>query len=197
MVGIMKKDKKNVQGSKATEKNKLSGTTESGSGTPDREVKELTETLKRVQADFENYRKQVEKRIEEMKQVASKDIIVKLLPILDNFELAIKNKESEEEFCKGVELIYAQIFSILEEEGLEQIKTEGEVFDPYKHEALIKEESDLPENTIVEVLQKGYELNDKVIRHAKVKLSKGTEKAELSGTTEGGKEVKNDNQKNS
>ena len=99
------------------------------------DVKELTETLKRVQADFENYRKQVEKRIEEMKNEAAKDIILKLLPILDNFELAIKNNTHKDEFCKGVELIYAQIFSILEEEGLKPIEAKGK-FDPYKHEAL-------------------------------------------------------------
>jgi len=136
---------------------------------------ELKELLQRTQANFENYRKQQEKRIEDIREMASKEIILQLLPILDNFELALKsdNSQNTPQFIKGVELIYSQFFSIIEEKGIEVIQTENKKFDPYFHEALMKVESDKPENTIVEVLQKGYLLNGKVIRHAKVKVSSG------------------------
>ena len=134
--------------------------------------KELTETLQRVQADFENYKKQVEKRAPEMEKMATKKVISELLPILDSFELALKNKDCKE-FADGIELVYSQFFSALEKQGLKTINTQGEKFDPFKHEALLKEESKEPEDTIIDELQKGYTLNDEVIRFTKVKLSKG------------------------
>ena len=132
-------------------------------------IKELTELLQRVQADFENYKKRVEKEKSEFVNYAKKDMILKLLPILDNFELALKNKEKE--FHKGVELIYAQIVSILEKEGVKTINPLNEKFDPFRHEALLTEKSD-KEDIVLEVFQKGYALNDKVIRHARVKVGK-------------------------
>ncbi|MFH0700995.1 MAG: nucleotide exchange factor GrpE [Candidatus Woesearchaeota archaeon] len=137
----------------------------------EQEVQELTELLKRTQANFENYRKQVEKRIEEYQQFATKDLLLQLLPLLDNFELALKaSSQNVEDLRKGVEMIYAQLFKMLENQGLEMIPCCGK-FDPYFHEALIKEESDKSEGTILEELQKGFTLNGKVIRHAKVKIS--------------------------
>ena len=138
--------------------------------TPSKE-EELTELLKRTQANFENYRKQVEKRIEEYQQFATKDLLLQLLPLLDNFELALKaSSQNVEDLKKGVEMIYAQLFQMLENQGLELIPCCGK-FDPYFHEALIKEESDKSEGKILEELQKGFTLNGKVIRHAKVKIS--------------------------
>jgi len=136
------------------------------------ELLEMKELLQRKQAELENYRKQVDKRFVEVREFATKDIILQLLPILDNFELALKsNQDHTSEFVKGVELIYSQFFSVLENNGVEVIKKKE--FDPYYHEALMKVDSDLPENTIVEELQKGFMLNDKVIRHTKVKISSG------------------------
>lgn len=133
---------------------------------------EVTELLQRTQANFENYRKQTEKRVEDIRKMASKDMILQILPVLDNFELALKNSENKEEFIKGVELIYSQLFSVLENNGVKIINTDNE-FDPFYHEALMKVDSELPENEIVEEFQKGFTLNDKVIRHSKVKVSSG------------------------
>ncbi len=148
----------------------------------------MKDLLQRTQANFENYRKQTEKRIEDIRAMASKDIILQVLPVLDNFELALKNNDHTSEFTQGtekskisctptktfvegVELIYSQLFSVLENNGITVIKKKE--FDPFYHEALMKVDSKLPENTIVEELQKGFMLHDKVIRHTKVKISSG------------------------
>ncbi len=135
---------------------------------------ELTETVKRIQADFENYRKRMEKNMDDLRKMAGKNMIMKLLPTLDNFSLALKSSP-DTDFAKGIELIYSQLISLLQEEGLAEIKFQKE-FDPYLHEPLLKIESPEPENTILEILQPGYTLKDQVIRHAKVKLSKGNKK---------------------
>ena len=134
--------------------------------------KDLTEMLQRKQAEFENYRKQQEKRIEDIREQANKDLILQLLPLLDNFNLALKNCQTNgKEFVKGVELIYSQLFTVLENNGVKPIQTDNQDFDPYFHEALMKINSEKPENTIIEELQKGFLLKDRVIRHAKVKVS--------------------------
>lgn len=135
-------------------------------------IKELTDTLQRVQADYENYKKRVERDIRHFAECANKDIIAKLLPVLDSFELAIKNKENKDDFIKGVELIYSSLFSMLEKEGLRPIKAEGKKFDPFCHEALISEKSDKEEGIVTEELQKGYMLKNNILRASKVKISK-------------------------
>jgi molecular chaperone GrpE len=137
------------------------------------QVKELTELLQRTQANFENYRKQHEKRVQEIHEQAGKELMVQLLTVLDNFELALKSTDNSKEFVKGMALIYSQLSNLLEDKGLIQIKTKNNMFDPHFHEALIKIESDKPENMIIEELQKGFLLNNKVVRHAKVKISSG------------------------
>ncbi len=137
----------------------------------DEKIKELTELLQRLQAEFENSMKRMEREKYDFLQFAKKDVITKLLPILDNFELALKNTENKEEFQKGVELIYAELYSMLENEGVRKIEAVGK-FDHYKHEALLSEEADKEKGTILEELQKGYLLHDKVIRTAKVKVAK-------------------------
>lgn len=138
-------------------------------------VAELTELLQRTQADFENYRKQMEKRMQETRVMAAENIILQLLPIIDNFELALKNTDHQKhgDFIAGIKLIHAQIASLLKDQGVKEIETKNKLFDPYFHEALMKVESDLPENTIVEEFQKGFTLHGQVIRHAKVKVSSG------------------------
>lgn len=137
------------------------------------ELKEMKETLQRVQAEFENYRKRTEKQKEDFLKYASSGIISEMLPILDSFELAIKNKEDMENFKKGVEMIYSQLFSLLEKKGLKQIEAENKKFNPYVHEALMQEESDKEDGMVIEEFQKGYMLGDHVLRHSKVKVSKG------------------------
>ena len=134
-------------------------------------IDELTDTLKRLQAEFENYKKWNVKEKTEFVKYANADVITQLLPVLDSFEIALKNTADKDKFIEGMKIIYAQFHSILESEGLKQIKSVGEKFDPYKHEVLMKEESDKPEETVLEEFQKGYMLNDKVLRHSKVKIS--------------------------
>jgi len=148
---------------------------------------EMTELLKRTQANFENYRKQQEKRIEEIRAFAAKDVILQLLPIIDNFELALKNTKCEKnEFIQGIELIYSQLHSFLGNNNIQVIETKNKLFNPCYHEALMRAESELPVNTILEELQKGFTLHDKVIRHAKVTISTG--KKEVNKTNiNGGK----------
>ncbi|MCK4522361.1 MAG: nucleotide exchange factor GrpE, partial [Nanoarchaeota archaeon] len=133
---------------------------------------ELTETLQRLQAEFENYKKYVEKRNGDFIKSANADLIKKLLPMLDSFELALKNTKSHQEFVKGIELIYSQLFQTLEEQGLKPIEALNNKFNPGLHEVLLQEESDKEEGTITEELQKGYMLNGIAIRHSKVKITK-------------------------
>lgn len=136
----------------------------------------LKDLLLRTQANFENYRKQSQKRLEELQQMAARDVLVQLLPVIDNLALALKNVDPAhlEDFVKGVTLISDQFTTLLEELAVHRIPTEGK-FDPFLHEAIMKVPSDKPENIILEEFQRGFTLNGKVIRHAKVKVSAGTE----------------------
>jgi molecular chaperone GrpE len=134
-------------------------------------IEDLTDTLQRLQADFENYKKHIEKRYLDSNKRIKADLINRLLPILDSFELGLKNTKDQEEFKKGIELIFSQFFQILEDMGLRKIELNGK-FDPYKHEVLITEESDKEEGTILKELQKGYMIEDMVLRHTKVKVAK-------------------------
>ena len=134
-------------------------------------IEELTDTLKRLQAEFENYRKRIEKEKAEFVKYSNADIIADILPVLDSFEMALKHTNEPQKFINGMKLIYAQLHSALEAEGLKPIKADGEKFDPYRHEVLMKEDSEKPEGTILEEFQKGYMLNDKVLRFSKVKIS--------------------------
>ena len=134
-------------------------------------IEELTDSLKRLAAEFENFKKRIDRERIEFMKYAHSDLIEKLLPVLDSFELALKNTINTEKLIEGVKMIYAQFYSVLESEGLKQIHATGQKFDPYKHEVLMKEESEKPEDTVLEEFQKGYILNDRVLRHSKVKVS--------------------------
>jgi len=127
--------------------------------------KEYLEQLQRLQAEFDNYRKRIDKEKQEIYDNTNEKLIIRLLDILDSFELALKHNSD-----KGVEMIYSQLYSLLESKGLKIIKAEGN-FNPEIHEALIQEKGD-EDGMILEELQKGYFLNDKVIRASKVKISK-------------------------
>ena len=162
-----KEDKKLEEHKKVDEKDDLKNQLEE----KDKKIEELTDTLKRLQAEFENYKKRIDKEKTEFVKYAHADIIQSMLPVLDSFEIALKNTNDKEKFVEGIKIIYAQFHSILEAEGLKPIKANGEKFDPYRHEVLMKEESDKPEDTILEEFQKGYMLNDKVLRNRKVKIS--------------------------
>ena len=134
---------------------------------------EYTDQLKRLQAEFENYCKRVEKENSAFKKYAKAEIIKKLLPVLDSFELALRNNQDKEKFMMGVEMIYAQLFQILEDEGLRKIDVLGKKFDPYYHEVLMTEHAkEKEEDVVTEEMQKGYMLNEAVIRYSKVKINK-------------------------
>ncbi|NQV91717.1 nucleotide exchange factor GrpE [Candidatus Woesearchaeota archaeon] len=140
----------------------------------DKALSDMVNLLKRTQANFENFRKQTDSRVEEIRKMASRNIIVQLLPVVDNFFLALKNAPEENtDFLQGVELIYAQLNSLIQDNGVEAINTENQTFDPYYHEALMKISSEEPENMVIEEFQKGYTLHGNVIRHARVKISAG------------------------
>lgn len=138
----------------------------------EQQIGELTDLLQRLQAEFENYRKRVENEKSAFMQCASRDLLLKFLTVLDNFELALKHTNNHDELVKGIDLIYAQFMQIMKEEGVGHIEVLNAKFDPALHEVLIADKSDKEQGTILEELQKGYTLNGSVLRHAKVKVSK-------------------------
>jgi len=141
------------------------------------EYNQLWDKYLRAAADFENTRKRLEQQKQEAIKFANEELIRELLNILDDLErtvlVAQSNKQNFEVFLKGVEMILAHLYELLKRYGVKPIQAQGKIFDPYYHEAvLFVENNDLEDNTIVEELQKGYILNDKVIRTSKVKISK-------------------------
>ncbi|MCM8799488.1 MAG: nucleotide exchange factor GrpE [Candidatus Omnitrophica bacterium] len=135
------------------------------------------ERILRLQAEFENTRKRLEREKQEYIKFANEGIILELLNILDDLERSIELAQTKHQdfpaFLKGIEMIMAHLYEMLKNYGLKPIEAKGKPFDPHYHEALLQVETDaFPENTVVEELQKGYLLNDKVIRTAKVKVSK-------------------------
>lgn len=131
--------------------------------------------LQRLQADFDNYRKRTQKEKEETVKYAAERIVEAMLPILDNFERAINSTRTNQDFnafSQGVEMIFKQMQNTLAKEGLTAIEAVGQTFDPNLHEAVLQVDSeDYPENTVVEELQKGYYLKEKVLRPSMVKVS--------------------------
>ncbi len=135
------------------------------------EKADLIETLQRIAADFDNYKKRAMKEKQDTEAMASADLIIDLLPVLDNFEIALSlDKETDPNARKGREMIYASLVSVLEKRGLACIDALGTQFDPRLHEALLTGQGG-QKNQVIEILQKGYSLNGKVIRTAKVKIS--------------------------
>jgi molecular chaperone GrpE len=151
-----------------------------------KKVKELEDGWQRTQADFENYRKRVESQRADLIQYANQELILKIVPVLENFRRAAEHipqcrpSLNQEEITKisswieGIKSIEKQIESILADEGVEKIATTGKKFDPYFHEAVAYEEhSNQEEGMIVNELEAGYQMRDKVIKPAKVRVSKG------------------------
>ena len=135
------------------------------------------ERILRLQADFENSRKRLERERQEFLRFANEGLIVDLLNVVDDLErtlqLAQEKHEDFSAFLKGIEMILAHLYDLLKKHGLSPVEAKGKIFNPDYHEALLKTETeDFPEDTVVEELQKGYLLNDRVIRTAKVKVSK-------------------------
>ena len=128
--------------------------------------------VKRLQADFENFRRRTSKEREELANVVTQDLLKGMLPILDNFDraMAAEQKDSES-FQKGVEMIYTQLHETLKNDGLEPIETVGQKFDPNFHQAVMRVENpDLEDDTIAQELQKGYIVKGRVIRPSMVQV---------------------------
>src|SRR5690349_19558256 len=140
------------------------------------EKDELMQTLVRRQADFENYRKRVERERQEDRRQGMGRLIEELLPVLDAFERALKAHEDPayEEYRKGLELTYRKLWDTLARHGLERITAAGKAFDPHYHQAVERVESDeYPEGTVVEVLQDGFIFHGRVLRPSMVRVSTG------------------------
>lgn len=141
------------------------------------EVEEADNMMLRLAAELDNYKKRVAKERESLIRYAAQDIILELLPILDNFGRAIESADKSRDFdsfLEGVKMISKQVYEALEKKGVSRIDTVGEVFDPNIHEAVMQVTSEEhPENVVVEELQKGYKLHDRVIIASRVVVSKG------------------------
>lgn len=138
----------------------------------DKLVQEITERLKRMQADFDNFRRRTRQEKEDLSAIVSQNLIKELLPLLDNFEraLAVECVEGET-FKSGVDMILKQFVATLEKNGLESIKAVGEKFDPNFHEAIMRVADETKEDdTIAEELQRGYSVRGRVIRPSMVKV---------------------------
>lgn len=138
-------------------------------------AEENNQRLLRAQADFDNFRKRTQKEKEELAKYASMKLIDQLLPVVDNFERALQAGQDNPEmssFSKGVDMIFRQLLQVLEQEGLQAMNAVGQPFNPEFHQAIMQVESDEhEEGIVVEEVQKGYMLKDKVLRPAMVKVS--------------------------
>lgn len=142
-----------------------------------REAAEANDKYIRAAADFDNYRKRMQRELTDFRKYANEQMALDLLTVADHLGLALKHAaesgETVQGLREGVELVYKQLCDVLEKFGVTRFSAEGEPFDPAKHEAMMQVAStEAPENTVVQVLQDGYLYHDKVLRHAKVGVSK-------------------------
>lgn len=168
-----------------------SGEMESGTGeeTEEMSVEELTRKLEeseklvseyldhmqRLQAEFENYKKRMDKEKQEVIEYANAELMTELIDVMENLERGIasaKESEDKDSVVKGMEMVYTQLKDILVSGGLAPIECQGQKFDPYCHEAMMKIPSDEhPPNTVLEEFQRGYRVKDRVVRYSKVSVS--------------------------
>ena len=141
----------------------------------DEKIEELTDKLTRQMAEFDNFRKRTEKEKSQMYEVGAKDIIEKILPVVDNFERgldAVKEEEKEDPFVQGMEKVYKHLVTTLEGIEVKPIEAVGQPFDPNFHNAVMHvEDENFGENIVAEELQKGYTYRDSVVRHSMVKVA--------------------------
>ena len=141
----------------------------------DEKIEELTDKLTRQMAEFDNFRKRTEKEKSQMYEVGAKDIIEKILPVVDNFERgldAVPEEKKEDPFIQGMEKVYKQFMTVLESVEVKPIEALGNQFDPNFHNAVMHvEEENFGENEVAEEFQKGYMYRDSVVRHSMVKVA--------------------------
>ena len=157
-------DKKGFFGKKKEKKDKK-----------DEQIAELTDKLKRQLAEFENFRNRTDKEKSQMYAVGAKDVIEKILPVIDNFERGLKSIPEDQKggpVASGMEMIYKQLITVLEDLGVTPIEAVGQEFDPNLHNAVMHAEDEgLGENIVAEEFQKGYKYKDTVLRHSMVKVA--------------------------
>ena len=157
-----------------TEKKKLFGK-KNKKDKKDEKIEELTDRLTRQMAEFDNFRKRTEKEKSQMYEIGAKDIIEKILPVVDNFERGLGSMSEEDKstpFAEGMEKIYKQLMTTLDGIGVKPIEAVGQEFNPDFHNAVMHEENEeAGENIITEEFQKGYMYRDSVVRHSMVKVA--------------------------
>ena len=157
-------DKKGFFGKKKEKKDKK-----------DEQIAELTDKLKRQLAEFENFRNRTDKEKPQMYAVGAKDVIEKILPVIDNFERGLKSIPEDQKggpVASGMEMIYKQLITVLSDLGVTPIEAVGQEFDPNLHNAVMHAEDEgLGENIVAEEFQKGYKYKDTVLRHSMVKVA--------------------------
>ena len=147
-------------------------------------IAELNERIVRLTADFDNFRKRAQREKDEARQFANQGLLEKLLPVLDNFEMALTAvKGADPSVRDGVQMILDQLLGVLKESGVEPVDAMGQPFDPNLHEALSQEETtEVEEGTVVQQVQRGYKLNDRLVRPARVVVAKAPGAAEEAPT---------------
>ncbi len=141
----------------------------------DEKIEELSDKLLRQMAEFDNFRKRTEKEKSAMYEIGAKDIVEKLLPVVDNFERgfqSVAEEDKQDAFVTGMEMVYKQLMTMLEGVGVKPIKAIGQEFNPDLHNAVMHvEDETVGENIIVEEFQKGYTYRDSVVRYSMVKVA--------------------------
>lgn len=138
----------------------------------EQQIEDLTDRLKRNMAEFDNFRKRTEKEKSSMYIIGAKDIVEKILPVVDNFERGLAQAPEDDAFADGMKMIYKQLISTLNDLGVQPIEAVGKEFDPNFHNAVMHvEDEEAGENIVVEEFQKGYTYKDFVVRHSMVKVA--------------------------
>ena len=141
----------------------------------DEQIADLTDKLTRNMAEFDNYRKRTEKEKSAMYEIGAKDVVEKILPVVDNFERGLQSvpeDQKDDPFVDGMDKIYKQLMTTLEGIGVKPIEAVGQEFDPNFHNAVMHvEDEELGENIVAEEFQKGYMYRDSVVRHSMVKVA--------------------------
>jgi molecular chaperone GrpE len=180
MAGESEQDSQNPQAEPATDAGAPSGATKEQDpamrlAEAEKQVEYYKDLLLRKVAEFDNYRRRSENESASILRYGKSDALQGLLPVIDDFERSLKlskDTRESEAFAKGVELIYQKLQKYLDTQGIKQIDSLGKEFDVHYHDALLQiPRSDVPPHTVIEVVEKGYMLDDKVLRHAKVVVS--------------------------
>ena len=138
----------------------------------EQQIEDLTDRLKRNMAEFDNFRKRTEKEKSSMYVIGARDIVEKILPVVDNFERGLAQAPEGDAFADGMKMIYKQLMTALDEMGFKEIEAKGKEFDPNLHNAVMHvEDENAGANEVVEVFQKGYTYKDFVVRHSMVKVA--------------------------